>query len=441
MIDLHNSSSKFSDLINSLYNNIVNYESINKKDNTYFQSICIIDCDYIHDLNFIDKKYHREFELFNDHGNRKFLINFRSRDKFLIRASKKCFVCDKFNYWSTNHTKKERDDFKKRFVNCNLKWKSRQRFERRWKQFITKFKDNQDDNFIIQFFEELNMDFEITFDNTSINEFIIELDNETKSFLIAVDSIDDSKTIFAIIIMLVDKTFKHKLISMSIIIISSNSISYIYNVFIASRYDDRELKEILIDHDVADFFSKDIEQFTILQRINKTTLILNKKRIISFKFDIDEIFFIDIVNLNISVDVITFHIVLVQISFLLCFVDMNNLRLYFNNLINMFIEKQSINKILFRKEFYATHSNQIKRFQIQILMSSKSLIRNDEIILDLHIYLNAFSLTNDFQICLKMKHFRTINNLHINIKNEHHLMIRRYDHAFFFFETFLRNHW
>jgi hypothetical protein len=250
------------------------------------------------------------------------------------------------------------------------------------KQFITEFEDNQDENFIIQFFEELNID-EISFDNISINELVIELDNESESFLIVVDSINDSKTISAIIIMLADKTFKHRLISMNIIIAFANSISYIYNVFIASRYDDREFKNILIDHDVADFSFEDIEQFTTLQRISKTTLILNKKRIISFRFDIDEILFIDIVNLNISVDVITFHIVLVQISFLLCLADMNRLRLYFNNLINMLIEEQSINKVLSRKEFYATHSNQIKRFQTQILMSSKSLIKNENTILDL----------------------------------------------------------
>ncbi len=208
----------------------------------------------------------------------------------------------------------------------------------------------------------MNINIDTSLDNISINEFVIELDSESKSFLIAVDSIDDSKTISAIIIMFADKTFKHRLISMNNIIISANSISYIYNVFTASRYDDREFKDILIDHDAANFSSKNIEQFTTLQRINKTTLILNKKRIISFRFDIDEIFFIDIVNLNISVDVITFHIVFVQISFLLCLVDMNRLRLYFNNLINMFIEKRSINEILFRKEFYSTHSNQIRRF-------------------------------------------------------------------------------
>jgi hypothetical protein len=325
---------------------------------------------------------------------------------------------------------KKRDEINKRFVNRNLKWKSRQKFKRRLKQFIIEFENNQNENFIIQFFEESNIDSKISFDNISINEFVIELDSETESFLIVVDSIDDSKTISAIIIMLADKTFEHKLISMNIIIVSSNSISYIYNVFTASKYDDRELKDILIDHDVADFFSEDIEQFTILQRINKTTLILNKKRIIFFKFDINEIFFIDIVNLNIFVDVITFHIVLVQISFLLCLIDMNCLRLYFNNLINMFIEKQSINKVLSRKELYVIHSNQIKRFQTQILMSSRSLIQKNNTIFDLQIDMKA-SLINDFQISLKIEHFRTIDNLHINMKNEHHLMIHKYDHAFF----------
>jgi hypothetical protein len=84
----------------------------------------------------------------------------------------------------------------------------------------------------------------------------------------------------------------------------------------------------------------------------------------------------------------------------------------------MLIEKQSSIKVLFEKELYVIHSNQIKRYQIQILMSSKSLIRNDEMVFDL-------------QINLKIKHSRKIDNLHINMKNEHYSMIRRYDHAFF----------
>ncbi len=95
----------------------------------------------------------------------------------------------------------------------------------------------------------------------------------------------------------------------------------------------------------------------------------------------------------------------------------------------MFIEEQSINKVLFRKELYATHSNQIKRFQIQILMSSKSLIKNDNMILDLQIDMKA-SLINDLQISLKIEHSRTTDYLHIDMKIEHHSMIRWYNHAF-----------
>jgi hypothetical protein len=71
-------------------------------------------------------------------------------------------------------------------------------------------------------------------------------------------------------------------------------------------------------------------------------------------------------------------------------------------------------------------------------MSSNSLIRNDEIIFDFQIDLKAFQMINDLQINLKIKRFRKIDNLHINMKNEHHLMIHRYDHAFFF-KIFRRN--
>jgi hypothetical protein len=350
LIELHNSSSNVSSLINSFYINIINFESINKKKNIYLQNIDtnINECNHInctHKHNFTNRQYRRESINYRD--NRKFLIDSRSRDKFSIRFSKICFVCDKSNCWLINHSKKERENSKKRFANRNSKWKSHSKFQRRLKQFIIEIENSQKNDFIAQFFEKLNIDIDVAFiNNISIIDFVIEeFDSESKTYFIAVDSINDLKTITAIIIMLVDKTFKHRLISTNNIIVFSNSISYSYNVFIVSKYDDREFKNILIDYDVANHSSKDIEQFTILQRISKTFLILNKKRIISFKFDIDEIFSIDTINLKIFVDAITFHIVFVHISFLLCLVDMNRLRLYFNNLINMFIEERFSNQI------------------------------------------------------------------------------------------------
>jgi hypothetical protein len=56
----------------------------------------------------------------------------------------------------------------------------------------------------------------------------------------------------------------------------------------------------------------------------------------------------------------------------------------------MFIKKQLSVKVLFEKEFMSIHSNQIKRFKTQILMSSKSLIRNDKMIFIFQIDLKAF---------------------------------------------------
>jgi hypothetical protein len=80
---------------------------------------------------------------------------------------------------------------------------------------------------------------------------------------------------------------------------------------------------------------------------------MNKNNIIFFKFNMNEILFIGSINLRISVDVITFHVVLVNVSFFLCLVDLNHLRFYFQNLINMFIKKQfKFEKILSRKEIY-----------------------------------------------------------------------------------------
>jgi hypothetical protein len=58
-------------------------------------------------------------------------------------------------------------------------------------------------------------------------------------------------------------------------------------------------------------------------------------------------------------------------------------------------------------------------------MSSKSLIRNEEMILDL-------------QTNMKIEHhsIKMMNNFHTNMKKEHHSMIRRYDHAFLFWNIF-----
>jgi hypothetical protein len=118
---------------------------------TYLQSIDDSSHDQClsHDQCFMNRQYRRE--LFNNRDNDendRFSFYSRFRNKFSIRASKTCFVCDKFVCWSTNHIEKKREKSKKRFINCNSAYKERSEFELRFEQFIVDYKNIDINEFI-----------------------------------------------------------------------------------------------------------------------------------------------------------------------------------------------------------------------------------------------------------------------------------------------------
>jgi hypothetical protein len=89
--------------------------------------------------------------------------------------------------------------------------------------------------------------------------------------------------------------------------------------------------------DAADRFIESMNQFKALQRISNN-LALNKKTIeSSIKFEIDNTLMLGFVDLNTSLEMITFHIVKINTSFLLCLNDFDRLSIYFNNLINQIV--------------------------------------------------------------------------------------------------------
>jgi hypothetical protein len=188
-------------------------------------------------------------------------------------------------------------------------------------------------------------------------------------------SFDELQNIKFVISSLTNRAFEHRLIFRNcIIIIALINKSFAFNFIsiINSRYDDQEFKSILMNCDAANRFTESIEQFKALQRISN--VVLNKKTIeSSIRFDIDDTLILEFVDLNIPLEVITFHIVEINIPFLLCLNDLNRLSIYFNNLINEMIQK-------------ITHQ-----------------------------------ITQDFQISLKIRR---------------HSVIRRYDHAFLLWKIF-----
>jgi hypothetical protein len=268
--DLTNFSANTSTFISMLHTNIVNYEIVVK----WF----INQQQYVQDQNeeneylFVNRRFRQDVSSFNRRDNNKnfrenlnFNNNFSSYGSRIQLDSKKCFLCEKFDCWFTNYSIFERDQFKKRFSNRVSQFKTRLEFDRRLKQYIVDYEDIKDENnYINQYYEKLSID--VFFEEISISStFIIEFnehfqtfnESKTKCFLISHELLNNSKTITNV---LVNKTFRHRLISSDIIILAfAISILYTFNVSIESRYDDREFKNLLIDHDVAIRSSKNIE--------------------------------------------------------------------------------------------------------------------------------------------------------------------------------------
>jgi hypothetical protein len=150
--------------------------------------------------------------------------------------------------------------------------------------------------------------------------------------------------------------------------------------------------------------TENIEQFKALQRISD--VILNTKTVeSSIRFDIDDTLILELIELNISLEIINFHIVRINISFLLCLNDLNRLKMYFNNLIN-----EMIQKIL--------EDQNITNFQISLRIRRHSVIRR---------YDHAFLLWKIFTYSLIAEFIDENSCLLIEI--ELRRLHRRFDHS------------
>jgi hypothetical protein len=180
---------------------------------------------------------------------------------------------------------------------------------------------------VTQYFDELAI--------SSAFEIDIKL-IEFESDELFLTSFDEFRDIEFLTSALADKAFQHRLISTDIInSLINESFNYISTT--NSRYDDIEFKDILVNCGAADRFIENMRQFKALQRISDVAL--NKKTIeSSIKFEIGNTLILGFIDLNISLEMITFHIVEINISFLLCLNDFDRLSIYFNNLINQIVQ-------------------------------------------------------------------------------------------------------
>ena len=119
------------------------------------------------------------------------------------------------------------------------------------------------------------------------------------------------------------------------------SASYLFNLSTNSQHNNIVFKELLIDSRASTQSIGGIDQLKALQQLDiSVQLSKNIAGSANFTFGIGSTTSIGLVNLDISLRPITFHIVLVNTSFLLCLANMDKLGAFFNNTTNEVIQLQ-----------------------------------------------------------------------------------------------------
>jgi hypothetical protein len=118
---------------------------------------------------------------------------------------------------------------------------------------------------------------------------------------------------------------------------NTNSDSFAY-VIIFDRYISEKFYEIMIDSSASTKSTAEYEQYLAFNKMNFTIdLNLFRAETVNVQFDIESASFIESLTIDISFEIMKFHVIKTNISFLLSLADMNRLKVYFNNVENILI--------------------------------------------------------------------------------------------------------
>jgi hypothetical protein len=91
---------------------------------------------------------------------------------------------------------------------------------------------------------------------------------------------------------------------------------------------------------------------------------LFKTETVNVQFEIESASSIESLTIDISFEIMKFHVIKADTSFLLSLIDMNELKVYFNNVINSLIQMINTNEILRKKKSFSV----IRRFDHEFLL-------------------------------------------------------------------------
>jgi hypothetical protein len=398
------------DLINDLRSSIIIYQKVNSANFTE-----------IFETFFIDKRYHKNFS-----------SRFNQNRRYSYSSKKKCFVWQKEKCWFIKHSKNERETIKQKFKNRFFN-----QINKRIHQYIFKYEEI---DFSFSFYSENDSDIDLidemktlimNLSSFSVLSFISNNLSNVETFMISFESVKNAEMM---ITNLVNRSFNHLLINNLHICMNDDQTSNVFqtnlknfslidlNVFIfvhicmknidfftyiiIDRYTFNVFYDIIIDSRASTRSIVDYEQY--LAFIKNTSIDLNraKTEAVNVQFELESIFSLRSITIDISMRLVKFHVIKADTFFLLSLADMNRLKVYFNNVENLLIDKIKILSI-------------IKRFDHDFLLWKNSNF--------LHLYITQFF---EFNFCyltdveLRQLHKRFDHSFILKL----HDLLERFDH-------------
>jgi hypothetical protein len=211
--------------------------------------------------------------------------------------------------------------------------------------FLSLFEKNENAETFIIIFESMK-NFEsmiIDLINRSFSHYLIDFHINMNDQLLSNDQINDHLQI----------SLKNK----SLIIVytdmkNTNSDLFAY-VMISDRYISEKFYEMMIDSNASTKSTVEYDQYLVFKKHkidSSIDLNVTKTETVNIQFDIESARSIESLIIDISFEIVKFHVIKTDISFLLSLADMNRLKVYFNNVKNILmmiaqLEKSSLSVI------------------------------------------------------------------------------------------------
>ena len=172
-------------------------------------------------------------------------------------------------------------------------------------------------------------------------------DDANEVFNTSINTVDATES-FLITKNLTNATLKHRITAINEISLIA-FVSYVFNSTIDIKYDFSEFKKLLIDSKTTSRFTKNMKQLQTLQHLN-SFIKFDPSTIESanFIFEMNSTASIESVNLKIPIEPIIFHIIEINIFFLLNLTDLDKANAYFNNVINRLVQRNQSHPIVRR---------------------------------------------------------------------------------------------